>query len=69
MKSKYHQIVDHKIEITEIGNEFFVSIDGLPLNRPHAEQLSAEQRQARFSSAQNAFEAANLAICKQRRFS
>jgi hypothetical protein len=47
--------VAHNIDITEVDHEYFVCIDGLPLNE-------APLIQARFQSSQEAFDAANAAI-------
>jgi hypothetical protein len=60
-------ILGRKVEITELNREFFVFIDGRPLDRPHLEGLSKEQHQARFSSASRARRAAKMAIARDKR--
>ena len=60
-KDSEKPVVAYRIEITELNREYFVTINGLPLNRPHSREL------ARFSTSRNAFRAANMAIARERR--
>ena len=69
MKTSYstYYILGRKVEITEVNREYFVFIDGLPLDRPHLKGLSREQHQARFSSASRARRAAKMAIARDKK--